>query len=647
MKFKIIVFLGMLLSFAALLQMDTYIDLFTFIESSQAIEEAGASTTGHIEKKIKKKKKEDLNGSKKKKSKKVIKNTNKIVKTKNVEKDRTYKTVIEKKSEIEAVGIGVDEDLPDTILIKKLRLKGRFLSYARYRKEVEELIEENVSSQQDKDDANNLLSIFTAIERGNFFEKKFDLLEKKTTSELFSFLRPWIINLNKLIYFKNEFSQILRNNPKIAAEKLEHVSLLCPKTPISPVTSYDRLLDKYFQKVCYKLFFESAEKFLPHISKNTEYDTVFSAVVTGFIKNNFKYIVNNKIYNFVLNHFIDQIIYFSQRNNMQDNVGYFLLHQKISDALSAQYIENNITPDPQILKRIVISSELTRFVQGSDFEKSNVQQFISRELKNLSSGVIGLLKGQWGQDVDESEVETKISQLLMFFELNKSELVFSEIYSFFSYMGKLLLNRGFYKSSEKIFKISLELVKSDKEYYEVIFYLIWINVFQGDYKYCEKIVNDYHLNEKLDKLPPRLIFWIAYSVYKLNYHSLAQKYFKKVIDLYPVSYYSIMSSKMMSNVNTEVDERPTERVGIPIKKIDGTNQQFLVPLIEENDKNVLCESLLSPKQLTNRLGTANVVKRIQLWQDIGSNFMTAVEINDAKKDIKNGNDIENIENKSI
>jgi soluble lytic murein transglycosylase len=121
--------------------------------------------------------------------------------------------------------------------------------------------------------------------------------------------------------------------------------------------------------------------------------------------------------------------------------------------------------------------------------------------------------------------------------------------------GKSLTRRSHLKLARKTFSEILQ--KQEDSINNTVFEYMWTYIVEGDYKNGLKVVEKYQ--RRIDHLSQdsRLSFWVGFSHLRQGRDKKAVTYFRKLIQENPLSYYSILSAKILSEDHEKKDTKQT------------------------------------------------------------------------------------------
>lgn len=224
-------------------------------------------------------------------------------------------------------------------------------------------------------------------------------------------------------------------------------------------------------------------------------------------------------------------------------------HKEYSKIYTQHYISNNLSPDKDFLQYIHITPDFTRFVQMRGVEDYSTNYVFHEELEKL------IKKSFLAAEEKESKKKVKslTKKAINYYNLSQQYLPKEKSKKHVLSLGKSLLRRKYFKSSSLIFD---SLIRNFPNNEALLFEKMWVSLTRENYSEAyNEVVKPYKLDDKYAQLKDeRLQFWTALTlkeVYKKKYKDVL----RNLISKSPLSYYSILSSKLIADDSkTKTDE---------------------------------------------------------------------------------------------
>jgi soluble lytic murein transglycosylase len=357
--------------------------------------------------------------------------------------------------------------------------------------------------------ANNFKQLYKLSRKGiinNALVKKFykDVLKSKT----FVPYREWPRNLIKLSKTK----------------KITDIKRLCTKLANFKTEDFVKQdLNNNVKNLCFN-------KFIKAVSANQRESYKFHKEQARYLSFNTKHILIPSNYtdiNFLLSRF--------KKGSSK--------HKLYSKKIMNHYQATKSTPPNELLKYAYVTPSNTRYLQTLDLEKYNTQYVFYKEFKKLKEIAFKTLD----EKKSKEEITKTFNQALNYFNLTYTHLPKEKALLSLLSISKSLMRRNFHSLAQKGFKRILQ--QKTYHYDTTLFENMWSHVSQNEYvealKSIEIVANDKKFLSKHSKIH----FWIGFLNQKTGNKDFAQETFKVVIGNNPLSYYSILSAKMIGDDN--------------------------------------------------------------------------------------------------
>ena len=250
-----------------------------------------------------------------------------------------------------------------------------------------------------------------------------------------------------------------------------------------------------------------------------------------------------------------QIPHFFQYK-LETDIGYFLSrfkkqsnpHVLYSQSFEKYFINEKVTPKVKLLPYINLTSRLTAYLQSVDLNKSGTQKIFLKEFRALSKKA---LKSS-DENTPLKEIQKQNTSLINYVAATYQDQPHNAFSNSYLSYGKSLIRRKYYKEAREVFIdiLQREMPNSKK----AIFELLWTYTYTHNYSGGLIAIKPF---KKLysSKQDSKMTFWIAFSKYKTGKKKQALKDFSDLIATNPLSYYAILSSKLLSEKVKNIDTK--------------------------------------------------------------------------------------------
>jgi len=216
-------------------------------------------------------------------------------------------------------------------------------------------------------------------------------------------------------------------------------------------------------------------------------------------------------------------------------------HKEYSKLLTQHYIQKDLSPEKDLIQYIHITPDFTRYVQMRGVEDYSTNYLFHEELEKLIKTAFSAAEDK----KDKKEVLELTKKALNYYNLSQQYLPKRKSKKHVLSLGKSLLRRHYYKSAIKVYDSLLANYKNEED---LIFEKMWVYLTREQYSEAyANVIKPYKLDKRYEKIQDeRLHFWTALTL-KENYKSSYKPIFENLIKKSPLSYYSIISSKLLSD----------------------------------------------------------------------------------------------------
>jgi soluble lytic murein transglycosylase len=270
---------------------------------------------------------------------------------------------------------------------------------------------------------------------------------------------------------------------------------------------------------------------------------------------------------------------------------------------------NEETPRKSIIKYLNITPRFTRYIQTTKLESRQIQRSFLKEFRKLTREVLDYSDDN-GNKIDANiiyKTQYALKYLNATFENQSKRKVLNSLLAF----GKALTRRGHNRIARSVYLRMLEEKSFPRN--ETLFELLWTYTIEENFsgamamlKRQLKSNDDIYSNSKFS-------FWVAYSKLRNGDKEEANKIFQNLVFKNPLSYYAILSSKILSE----------EKEGMDTKSV-------YLSLISDNKRSLP----IKPIQFDHRW-----LKRVLAWNNVYNPKLLKLELEAISK-VKKGKELE-------
>lgn len=276
----------------------------------------------------------------------------------------------------------------------------------------------------------------------------------------------------------------------------------------------DKALEKYTAKICYK-------KFLNSLSTMNGKNLVF------FEKN---------IYGIIQKEMIPELANMLKRIEKQAKV-----YEDVSFILGKAYIQSKVIPPSEILRSMVISYDLTAFIQRAGYNKSVTDSVFTNQMDDL------IQKASQDLNKGNDTLSKSLSSIFNYYKNNSAYLNSKMTKLRILSLARDLSRASMMDQSQDLFKI----VMNDPDIeisHEALFYIIWNHITNNQNKEAFKFIEEQKLLDIYSTLSMKLKFWVAHTVELNKKKGLAIDLYQQIITENPLTYYAILSIKNLATL---------------------------------------------------------------------------------------------------
>ena len=258
------------------------------------------------------------------------------------------------------------------------------------------------------------------------------------------------------------------------------------------------------------------------------------------------------------------------------------LHRLISHYITDIYIKHKIKPHRNILSHMHINEKLTYHVQEVGLSDAKAHRYFVRELKKIVEQFKTMIV-----EKKYDQAQNFIDYALSFYDQNKRYIPKTLAWKIFLFAGKDFLYSKRRKKSVELFDYSLKLANDDEQKNESYFHLIWPHILNNDYKEAVKTIKKYKMMEKIPTFDSKIQFWMAYSLEQIGERQISRHLFNRLIDNYPLHFYSIIALRRLERVDAKEAEKKVEENFYSPPSLDFLGIHNYTPLVINSIKRLL------------------------------------------------------------
>jgi len=395
-----------------------------------------------------------------------------------------------------------------------------------------------------------------------------------------------VLTLHKSLKGSNTFNDYAfwaENILKIEKSSLSSLKKTCESIKANKFKSYTQnLLNNNSKNYCFKKYITALASYKNKKNFSVEYD---------FIKKNqkliFKYIHLSEL----------RDLFSFYKADTKENI-------ELTNLLIDYSKTSKIRPHKSLIALMSLTPNNTRFIQSFDIETYKTSRVFYSEFKKTRDEVMD--KFDNNKFLDEKEEKTNVHQVLNYYNLTyeyqDQDLATKSLLAF----GKSLMRRDRFKLAELCFERILR--NKDFLYEDATFEIMWNDILQKKYSDAlAKIENKYGKHIKNISTDSRLYYWMGFLNEKVGKHDKAVSIYKDLIAKNPLSFYSVLASKVLS------DLYPKDSKEIYFASLDKTFKGRRIAS-HQMDFNAIKRMMLFNK-LNNRTFFRQELKDIQSLED--------------------------------
>lgn len=265
-----------------------------------------------------------------------------------------------------------------------------------------------------------------------------------------------------------------------------------------------------------------------------------------------------------IDYFQNNIGLFLHRNNI-DELKFLLSrfkrdsakHKLFSYAVTDHLMRIKVPPKKELIKYLSINPQITRFIQSVELDQYSTKNIFWKEFNKLTEKAreIADKKGS------KKELSKAISQSLYYFNSTLDHQPKQKIYDSMLSLAKSMMRRDHQDLARVCYRRLLR--EKGIDFNKVFFEYIWTYIIKNDHEEVLDEAKKYIKSHHQIYTNSKLSFWLGYSNLKEGNEKKAFEIFRKTVQENPLSYYAILSSKLLSE---DKDAKDTEDLYFSILK---------------------------------------------------------------------------------
>ena len=220
-----------------------------------------------------------------------------------------------------------------------------------------------------------------------------------------------------------------------------------------------------------------------------------------------------------------------------------IAHTELSRIVGQAFISNNEVPSQDVLKNILITYDLTTFIQRYGFNRPQTTRVLGEEFDELGRKIVIA-----SDKNEESDLPRLIDNFVRFYQYNTTFLQTKTAKNRILFVGKELSGNADYEFSQKV--LALVLKDQDPELsHEALFVTLWSYLMEGKNEKALDFIDDNQLLELYPALSLKLKYWVAHTAEVNKKKGLSIKLYNQLIEQNPLSFYSIMAIKNLGKLD--------------------------------------------------------------------------------------------------
>lgn len=221
---------------------------------------------------------------------------------------------------------------------------------------------------------------------------------------------------------------------------------------------------------------------------------------------------------------------------------------QLSEILIDHIVNTSHHPSQQLVEHIKVNQRLTQHFQEIGYVDQRASRLFSQHFYHMIDQAREL-----AQNDAASESIKKFDQALSFFVENNHYLSTHQAARRFRFLAQDLMRRGHFEYSKYVYGSALtHLDQAHRE--DLAFGLIWVDINRNNYEQAERNLHALNILEEIDQYGSRVQFWSAKVLQNRRKSRAAHDIFKSIVERNPLSYYAILATKELSQLNVAQNE---------------------------------------------------------------------------------------------
>jgi soluble lytic murein transglycosylase len=302
----------------------------------------------------------------------------------------------------------------------------------------------------------------------------------------------------------------------------EKIAEVCSEINNTGDLTLEQIQQTYAQNICLKYYFGALENEILNSGKLTDFNN-------QFLKKMNKIIIQKDIRSNLV-----------RLLNRTETKG--VAHTELSRTIAQAFISNNEVPSQDVLKNILITYDLTSFIQRQGFNRPQTARVLGEEFDELGRKIIAA-----SDKNEESQLPRLVDNFIRFYNYNSTFLQTKTAKNRIVFVGKELSGNADYEFSQKVLAIALKDQDSEISH-EALFVTLWSYLMEGKNDKAIDFINDNQLLELYPNLSLKLKYWVAHTAEVNKKKGLSVKLYNQLIEQSPLSFYSIMAIKNLGKL---------------------------------------------------------------------------------------------------
>ncbi|MBD66889.1 MAG: hypothetical protein CME62_16925 [Halobacteriovoraceae bacterium] len=239
---------------------------------------------------------------------------------------------------------------------------------------------------------------------------------------------------------------------------------------------------------------------------------------------------------------------------LQEIESHSKLHRLYSDKIADYYTSKDLTPSPYLIRHLHLTPEFTQFIQTKEIEPNTTHSIFYRELTGNTQALRDFIDQQKKLSAkDITYITRQVKEVVSFAQKNQKYYKLEKINQALLAFGKSLNRRKLPKHARYVYRYLLSQKKT--HFHTSLFEYMWTYISRKNYPKALKALDHYVPKTEEILANSKLSFWAGYLNLELGNKENALKMFKATIHENPLSYYSILAAKTISDYSQDSPEK--------------------------------------------------------------------------------------------